>query len=121
MLFRSGRVRELADAEHLKGFGIHAAPVRFERQKIADHANQLVATIRTNLTKTLERSGVTIIRGTGRLEGSQRVGVREINGVDRVLRGREVIIATGSDPFVPPGIETDGRTVFTSDEAVSLE
>jgi len=121
LLAASGRVRELADAEHLKGFGIHAAPVRFERQKIADHANQLVATIRTNLTKSLERAGVTIIRGTGRLEGSQRVGVREINGVDRVLSGREVIIATGSDPFVPPGIETDGRTVFTSDEAVNLE
>ena len=51
LLAASGRVRELADAEHLKGFGIHAAPVRFERQKIADHANQLVATIRGNLTK----------------------------------------------------------------------
>ena len=101
LLAASGRVRELADAEHLKGFGIHAAPVRFERQKIADHANQLVA--------------------MGRLEGSQRVGVREINGVDRVLSAREVILATGSDPFVPPGIETDGRTVFTSDEAISLE
>ena len=121
LLAASGRVRELADAEHLKGFGIHAAPVRFERQKIADHANQLVATIRANLTKTLERAGVTIIRGMGRLEGSQRVGVREINGVDRVLSAREVILATGSDPFVPPGIETDGRTVFTSDEAISLE
>ncbi|WP_438983196.1 dihydrolipoyl dehydrogenase [Vulcanococcus sp.] len=121
LLAASGRVRELADAEHLKGFGIHAAPVRFERQKIADHANQLVATIRGNLTKTLERAGVTIIRGSGRLEGHQKVGVREINGVDRVLSGRDVIIATGSDPFVPPGIETDGRTVFTSDEAVSLE
>ena len=121
LLAASGRVRELADVEHLKGFGIHAAPVRFERQKIADHANQLVATIRTNLTKTLERAGVAIIRGTGRLEGPQKVGVREINGVDRVLSGRDVIIATGSDPFVPPGIETDGRTVFTSDEAVSLE
>ena len=121
LLAASGRVRELADAEHLKGFGIHAAPVRFERQKIADHANQLVATIRGNLTKTLERAGVTIIRGAGRLEGPQKVGVREINGVDRVLSGRDVIIATGSDPFVPPGIETDGRTVFTSDEAVSLE
>ncbi|MFM7674583.1 MAG: FAD-dependent oxidoreductase, partial [Synechococcus sp.] len=55
LLAASGRVRELADAEHLAGFGIHAAPVRFERQKIADHANQLVATIRANLTKTLER------------------------------------------------------------------
>ena len=121
LLAASGRVRELADAKHLAGFGIHAAPVRFERQKIADHANQLVATIRTNLTKTLERAGVTILRGKGRLEGSQKVGIREISGIDRILSAREVIIATGSDPFVPPGIETDGRTVFTSDEAISLE
>ena len=121
LLAASGRVRELADAEHLAGFGIHAAPVRFERKKIADHANQLVATIRANLTKTLERAGVTILRGQGRLEGPQRVGVREISGVDRVLTARDVILATGSDPFVPPGIETDGRSVFTSDEAVNLE
>ena len=79
----SGKVRELADDQHLASFGIHAAPVRFERQKIADHANNLVQTIRTNLTKTLERAGVTILRGHGRLEGSQRVGLREPSGVDR--------------------------------------
>jgi dihydrolipoamide dehydrogenase len=121
LLAAAGRVRELADAEHLKGFGIHAAPVRFERQAIADHAAQLVATIRGNLTKTLERAGVTILRGKGRLEGPQRVGVRDSHGVDRVYAGREVIVATGSDPFVPPGIETDGRTVFTSDESINLE
>ena len=55
------------------------------------------------------------------VEGSQRVGLREPSGVDRVLTAKDVIIATGSDPFVPPGIETDGRTVFTSDEAINLE
>ncbi len=121
LLAASGRVRELADAEHLSAFGIHAAPVRFERKKIADHANNLVATIRSNLTKTLERAGVEILYGIGRLEGFQKVGLREKNGVDRIFTSRDVILATGSDPFVPPGIETDGRTVFTSDEAVNLE
>ena len=122
LLAASGRVRELADAEHLAGFGIHAAPVRFERQKIADHAAQLVATIRSNLTKTLERVGTTILRGKGRLAGPQQVTVRESgSGVERTYSAKDVIIATGSDPFVPPGIETDGRTVFTSDEAINLE
>lgn len=122
LLAAAGRVRELADAEHLAGFGIHAAPVRFERQKIADHARQLVETIRTNLTRTLERAGVTILRGKGRLDGPQRVVVRESGGgVERPYSARDVIIATGSDPFVPPGIETDGRTVFTSDESINLE
>ncbi|MCT0198749.1 dihydrolipoyl dehydrogenase [Synechococcus sp. CS-1325] len=121
LLAASGRVRELADAEHLEGFGIHAGPVRFERQKIADHANQLVEAIRANLTRTVERAGARILRGKGRLDGPQRVAVREPNGVEKVHTARDVIIATGSNPFVPPGIETDGRTVFTSDEAISLE
>ena len=38
-----------------------------------------------------------------------------------MITAKDVILATGSDPFVPPGIETDGRTVFTSDEAINLE
>ena len=121
LLAASGRVRELSDDDHLAGFGISAAGVQFERQAIADHANQLVEAIRTNLTKTLERAGVTIMRGAGRLDGPQRVAVREHNGIERVLKARDVVIATGSDPFVPRGIETDGVTVFTSDDAVRLE
>ena len=62
------QVRELADADHLQGFIIHPLQCGLNG-KLADHANQLVATIRANLTKTLERAGVTIIRGKGRLEG----------------------------------------------------
>ncbi len=121
LLAASGKVREIADFKHLEGFGIHAAPVRFERSKIADHANNLVSNIRNNLTKTLERAGVTILRGKGRLEGPQTIALRESSGVDRTFKAKDVIIATGSDPFVPPGIEIDGRTVFTSDQAISLE
>ena len=47
--------------------------------------------------------------------------MRQSNGVERVLSATDVLIATGSDPFVPRGIETDGLTVFTSDDAVRLE
>ena len=35
--------------------GIHASPVRFERSKIADHANNLVLNVRENLTRTLSK------------------------------------------------------------------
>ncbi len=31
------------------------------------------------------------------------------------------MISSGSIPFVPPGIEVDGKTVFTSDDAIKLE
>ena len=121
LLAASGKVREIANYEHLAKFGIHASPVRFERSKIADHANNLVSNVRENLTKTLKRSGVEIILGFGRLEGNQKVGVRDNNGIDRIFTCKNTVLATGSSPFVPPGITLDNRTVFTSDEAVKLE
>ena len=121
LLAASGKVREIANYEHLAKFGIHASPVRFERSKIADHANNLVSNVRENLTKTLIRSGVEIILGFGRLEGDQKVGVRDNNGIDRIFTCENTVLATGSSPFVPPGITLDNRTVFTSDEAVKLE
>ena len=121
LLAASGKVREIANYEHLAKFGIHASPVRFERSKIAGHANYLVSNVRENLTKTLKRSGVEIILGFGRLEGNQKVGVRDNNGIDRIFTCKNTVLATGSSPFVPPGITLDNRTVFTSDEAVKLE
>ena len=121
LLAASGKVREIANYEHLAKFGIHASPVRFERSKIADHANNLVSNVRENLTKTLKRNGVEIILGFGRLEGNQKVGVRDNNGIDRIFTCENTLLATGSSPFVPPGITLDNRTVFTSDEAVKLE
>ncbi|MGB3519440.1 MAG: dihydrolipoyl dehydrogenase, partial [Elainellaceae cyanobacterium] len=33
----------------------------------------------------------------------------------------DVILSTGSVPFVPPGIELDGKTVFTSDDGIKLD
>ena len=121
LLAASGRVRELGDRTHLKQFGISAGALSFDRQGIADHAAQLVATIRSNLGKALERAGVTILKGVGSLDGPQRVALREASGIERRLKARDVVIATGSDPFVPPGISTDGVTVFTSDDAIKLE
>ena len=121
LLAASGKVRELANYEHLKKFGIHTSPVRFERSKISDHANNLVLNIRENLTKTLIRSDVKIIRGFGRIESNQKVGIRTQNGIDQIFTCKDIIIATGSSPFVPRGITLDNRTVFTSDEAIKLE
>ena len=121
LLAASGKVRELSDAGHLAQFGIKTSGHSFVRQAIANHANQLVANIRENLTKTLERAGVSILRGEGRMQGSQQVALRQLDGIERLLTAKDVVLASGSDPFVPPGITTDGSTVFTSDDAIKLE
>lgn len=65
----------------------------------------------------LARRGIDLIRGHGRLAGT---GVVEVDGVRRTAT--HVIVATGSDPLVPPipGLrELDG--VWTNREATALQ
>ncbi len=120
LLAASGRVRELRNAHHLKSLGIQVSNVEFDRQAIADHAGNLVAKLQGDLTNSLKRLGVDIIRGWGKVAGTQKVTVSG-DGNEKTITAQDIILAPGSVPFVPPGIEVDGKTVFTSDQGVKLE
>ncbi|WP_349262821.1 dihydrolipoyl dehydrogenase [Allocoleopsis sp.] len=120
LLAASGRVRELRNAHHLKSLGIQVGSVEFDRQAIADHSGNLVNKIRGDLTNSLKRLGVDIIQGWGRVAGQQKVSVATDSG-EKTITAKDILLSTGSIPFVPPGIEIDGKTVFTSDDAVKLD
>ena len=120
LLAASGRVRELRNAHHLQALGVHVGDVTFDRQAIANHAANLVDKLRGDLTNSLKRLGVDIIHGWGKLAGSQKVSVQTDAG-ERIITAKDVILSTGSVPFVPPGIELDGKTVFTSDDGIKLD
>ncbi|BDA67890.1 dihydrolipoamide dehydrogenase [Calothrix sp. PCC 7716] len=120
LLAASGKVRELRNAHHLKTLGIQISNVQFSREDIANHANNLVSKIQGDLTNSLKRLGVDIIRGWGKLVGSQKVSVSTESG-EKTFTAKDIILSPGSIPFVPPGIEVDGKTVFTSDQGVKLE
>ncbi len=120
LLAAAGRVRELRNQHHLQALGIAVTQVTYDRQGIADHANNLVTKIRGDMAGSLKRLGIDVIQGWGRLAGPQKVTVTTEAG-DKTVTARDVILAPGSVPFVPPGIELDGRTVFTSDDGLKLE
>lgn len=98
---------------------------------MADHANNLAIKIRNNLTNSIKALGVDILTGFGSvlvsldafllylakvvrilthfevfvfLQGPQKVKY----GKDNIITAKNIIIATGSVPFVPKGIEVDG-------------
>ncbi|MDB9539498.1 dihydrolipoyl dehydrogenase [Anabaenopsis tanganyikae CS-531] len=120
LLAASGRVRELRNAHHLKSLGIQVDHVAFDRQAIADHASSLVSKIQGDLTNSLKRLGVDIIRGWGKIAGTQKVTITS-DSTQKTVTAKDIILSPGSVPFVPPGIEVDAKTVFTSDQGVKLE
>ena len=120
LLAASGKVRELQDTHHLNNLGIEVGGIGFNRNAIADHATNLVNKIRGDLTNSLKRLQVETIRGWGKILAPQKVSVIGEEG-EKIITAKDIMLCPGSVPFVPPGIEIDHKTVFTSDEAVRLE
>ncbi|KAM6545047.1 hypothetical protein CsatB_025783 [Cannabis sativa] len=116
LLAVSGRMRELQNEHHLKALGLQVAAASYDRQGVADHANNLATKIRSNLTNSMKALGVDILTGFGTILGPHKVKVGS-----NTVTAKDIIIATGSVPFVPKGIEVDGKTVITSDHALKLE
>ncbi|CAO2208104.1 unnamed protein product [Urochloa humidicola] len=121
LLAVSGRMRELQDEHHMKSLGLQVSSAGYDRQGVADHANNLASKIRSNLTNSMKALGVDILTGIGTIVGKQKVRYGKVGFPDNEITARNIIIATGSVPFVPKGIEIDGKTVFTSDHALKLE
>ncbi|XP_010259335.1 PREDICTED: dihydrolipoyl dehydrogenase 2, chloroplastic isoform X2 [Nelumbo nucifera] len=121
LLAVSGRMRELQSEHHLKALGLQVSAAGYDRQGVADHANNLATKIRNNLTNSLKALGVDILSGVGTILGPQKVKYGKVGFSDQVITAKDIIIATGSVPFVPKGIEVDGKTVITSDHALKLE
>ncbi|XVE65537.1 hypothetical protein DITRI_Ditri08aG0007500 [Diplodiscus trichospermus] len=121
LLAVSGRMRELQSEHHLKALGLQVSAAGYDRQGVADHANNLASKIRSNLTNSMKALGVDILTGVGTILGPQKVKYGKVGFPDNIVTAKDIIIATGSVPFVPKGIEVDGKTVITSDHALKLE
>lgn len=117
LLAAAGRVREMKDADHLRAMGISLSDVEYDRQGVADHATGLASKVKSNMANSLTSLGVEIINARATLTGPQSISGS--NG--STYTAKDIILAPGSTPFVPRGIEIDNKTVFTSDGALKME
>jgi NAD(P)H dehydrogenase (quinone) len=86
-----------------------------------DRVEQLARTQSADITRKVEKSGVDVIRGRGRLTGSLSVRATLTDSGERDLDADMILLATGSNPRILPFFEPDGHRVFTSRELFDLD
>jgi dihydrolipoamide dehydrogenase len=110
----------MQNTAHLKELGVEvdADAVTYSREGIAAHAKNLANRVKGNLEASLKGLGVDVIEGRGVLTGKPHEIKDEATG--KVYTAKDIILAPGSVPFVPPGVTVDEKTVYTSDGALEL-
>jgi NAD(P) transhydrogenase len=96
---------------------------RFGREPTADdllaRVTDVVAREVDVVERQLRRNGVALVRGAAAFEDPHTVAVATERGRER-LHASVVLVAVGTEPTPPPGVDVDGDVVLTSDEIVRL-
>lgn len=93
LLAASGRVREMKNENHLSSMGITVqGEVTYDRQGIADHANNLAARVKGNLEASLTGLGVEVVQGRGILTGTAHEIKDENTGKVYTAKVRECVL-----------------------------
>jgi len=94
-------------------FGLKAEVVGFDYAKIADRRDAVVGQLYKGVQYLMKKNKVEVVQARGRLRDKNTI---EANG--RLVRAKNLIVATGSTVKTLPGLELDGQFVVSSDNAV---
>lgn len=68
-----------------------------------------------------ERNDVRVINGTATFVGPHHLQVTEEDGSQKIIHASHFVIATGSRPYRPPGLDFNHPRVFDSDTILDME
>jgi NAD(P) transhydrogenase len=102
------------------GVGISLAPdLVMDRLRV--RTTNVVTAMTTAVRDTLRRHGVELVHGDARLGPDRTVIVRGEEGDERILRGRVILLATGSHPHHPDNVPFEDPGVHDSETVLSIE
>ena len=107
--------RLFAGYKQASAYGVRVSKPAFDLAAVVDRKTRIVGTLRRGVEGLLKRSGVELIQGHGRLVSNNAVSV---NGES--LESRNILIATGSKPAVPPVPGIDSESVLDSTAILEL-
>lgn len=108
-----------AEAKESKVFGINATCSTFDIDGIQNWKEQVIKKLVSGVEFLLKSRKVVILNGYGRLIDGNVIEVETKNGKE-IYKGKDIIIATGSEPAIIPDFKIDHEHVLTSDDALSL-
>jgi len=88
---------------------------------VNDRVKKLAAAQSLDIQARLEREGVRVIRGIGRLDGTSSVVAETFDGVTHSLDADVVLLSTGARPRIVEDAVPDGERILTWEQVYDLD
>ncbi len=118
-LLRSAEVFHLM--QNADAFGLKADNIAYDAKKVVERSRKVAGRLSGGVQHLLKKNKVTVIDGQGRLAGKGKVKVEKDGKAVADLSAKHIILATGARARELPGLEADGKTVWTYREAMVPE
>jgi dihydrolipoamide dehydrogenase len=118
-LLRSAEVYELA--RNPATFGVNVGEVSFDLAQAVKRSRNVALKSSKAVEYMLRKAGVQVLQGEAVLAGGTSVEVTGPDGSKRAVAAKNLIVATGAQPRVVPGLEPDGKRIITSREALIMK
>jgi dihydrolipoamide dehydrogenase len=115
-LLRSSEINHLL--HNLKEFGFAADNIRFDLAAVVKRSRNVAKQLSAGVTHLLKKNKVTTFDGHGRLTGKQTLTVEKNGALVATLKAPHIILATGARARQLPGIEADGKLIWSYREAM---
>ncbi|MFC6040083.1 dihydrolipoyl dehydrogenase family protein [Paenisporosarcina macmurdoensis] len=109
-----------SETAHLQDLGISSGDDTFNIKKLLTYKDKVIDGLRAGVESLCKDNKIEIISGKATFLGVDRIGVEKGHQFD-IFEFDQVIIATGSSPIMPPGLNEKGKRILLSHEIFELE
>jgi dihydrolipoamide dehydrogenase len=113
-LLRSSEIFHLL--HRLNEFGFSADNITFDLAKIVDRSRKVASQLSNGVKFLMKKHKITVIDGEAKLTGKNKIAVTGKGAGE--YSAKNIIIATGARARALPGMEPDGKLIWTYKEAM---
>ncbi|MDP2329421.1 MAG: dihydrolipoyl dehydrogenase [Reyranella sp.] len=119
-LLRTSEVYSLI--KHADSFGLSVKDVSFDPKKIVERSRKVASQLSNGVKGLMKKNKIEVFDGTAKLAGSEgalrKLAVAMNDKSNVTLTAKNVILATGARARQLPGLESDGKLVWSYKEAM---
>ncbi len=105
----------------LDAFGFSARDVSFDMKKLVTRSRSVARRLSGGVKHLMKKNGIRVLDGHARLAGPGTLAITAADGAVQELQAPHIILASGARAKTLPGLEPDGKRIWTYKEAMVPE